>query len=244
MGSTIFRKVHRAMVGSRSFVHGIEYLINGSKILKQINWFQTRSQSWNAGAGFQNGSASTADVILWKQRRVTLAIIVGATIAWLLFEHSGVSFLSISSDVLLLLIVILFVRANCAVLWNKQLQPLPELVLSEEMVNNSAASFRVKLNYMLLMAHDIILGRDFKLFFKIVVCLWLVSIIGGFLSFFTLMYVGIIMSITLTALYNKYEERVDRCAGIVHSQLSKQYSRVDANVLSKLPHGFSKDKDR
>ncbi|KAL4189942.1 hypothetical protein AMTRI_Chr08g167960 [Amborella trichopoda] len=190
------------------------------------------------------GGGKAADVILWKQRRVTLAIIVGATIAWLLFEHSGVSFLSISSDVLLLLIVILFVRANCAVLWNKQLQPLPELVLSEEMVNNSAASFRVKLNYMLLMAHDIILGRDFKLFFKIVVCLWLVSIIGGFLSFFTLMYVGIIMSITLPALYNKYEERVDRCAGIVHSQLSKQYSRVDANVLSKLPHGFSKDKDR
>ncbi|KAF3636637.1 hypothetical protein FXO37_25358 [Capsicum annuum] len=47
-----------------------------------------------------------------------------------------------------------------------QLPVLPELVLSEEMVNNAAASFRVKINYMLLMAHDITLGKDFKLFFK------------------------------------------------------------------------------
>lgn len=44
---------------------------------------------------------------------------------------------------------------------------LPELVLSEEMVNNAAASFRVKINNLLLMAHDITLGKDFRLFFKV-----------------------------------------------------------------------------
>lgn len=49
----------------------------------------------------------------------------------------------------------------------RQLKPLPELVLSEEMVNNAAASFRVKVNNMLLMAHDITLGKDFRLFFKV-----------------------------------------------------------------------------
>lgn len=49
----------------------------------------------------------------------------------------------------------------------RPLQTLPELVLTEEMVNNAAASFRVKVNYMLLMAHDITLGKDFRLFFKV-----------------------------------------------------------------------------
>lgn len=52
-------------------------------------------------------------------------------------------------------------------IFDRQLPALPELVLSEEMVNNAAASFRVKMNYMLLMAHDITLGKDFKLFFKV-----------------------------------------------------------------------------
>lgn len=49
----------------------------------------------------------------------------------------------------------------------RQPQTLPELVLSEEMVNNAAASFRVKINYALLVAHDITLGKDFRLFFKV-----------------------------------------------------------------------------
>lgn len=50
---------------------------------------------------------------------------------------------------------------------DRPLRSLPELVLSEEMVNSAAASFRAKINYLLLMAHDITLGKDFKLFFKV-----------------------------------------------------------------------------
>ena len=39
------------------------------------------------------------------------------------------------------------------------------------MVNNAAASFRVKINNVLLMAHDITIGKDFKLFFKVSISL-------------------------------------------------------------------------
>ncbi|GMN41170.1 hypothetical protein TIFTF001_010386 [Ficus carica] len=113
------------------------------------------------------GSGIAADVLLWKRRLVSFGVIVVATVAWLLFERSGLSFLSICSDVLLILIVLLFLRANFAALRNRQPQTLPELVLSEEMVNNVAASFRVKINNVLLMAHDITLGKDFRLFFKV-----------------------------------------------------------------------------
>ncbi|PHU30519.1 Reticulon-like protein B16 [Capsicum chinense] len=112
------------------------------------------------------GGGKAADIILWRRRRVSFGIIVAATVAWIIFEYSELPFLSVSSDVLLILIVLLFLRANYAAFREKQLPVLPELVLSEEMVNNAAASFRVKINYMLLMAHDITLGKDFKLFFK------------------------------------------------------------------------------
>ena len=52
-------------------------------------------------------------------------------------------------------------------LLRRQLKSLPELELSEEMVNSAATSFRVKINYVLLMAHDITHGKDFRLFFKV-----------------------------------------------------------------------------
>jgi hypothetical protein len=35
------------------------------------------------------------------------------------------------------------------------------------MVNNAAALFRVKVNNMLMIAHDITLGKDFRLFFQV-----------------------------------------------------------------------------
>ncbi|KAJ6952116.1 hypothetical protein NC653_041313 [Populus alba x Populus x berolinensis] len=110
-----------------------------------------------------------ADVLLWKWWHVSFGVIMVATVSWFIFERSGLPFLTICSDVLLILIVLLFVRANIADMINKQLQSLPELVLSEEMVNSAAASFRVKINNVLLMAHDITLGKDFRLFFKVIV---------------------------------------------------------------------------
>ncbi|XP_010252078.1 PREDICTED: reticulon-like protein B16 isoform X2 [Nelumbo nucifera] len=189
------------------------------------------------------GGGKAADVILWKRRHVSFGVIIVSTVAWLLFEQSGLSFLSICSDIFLILIVIQFLRANFAVLRNKQLQPLPELVLSEEMVNNAAASFRVKINNVLLMAHDITLGKDFRLFFKVVVCLWLLSVIGGFFSFFTLVYIGTIISITVPVLYNRYEDHVDKYAGVVHQKFSKHYRVVDENIVSRFPRNLTKEKD-
>lgn len=52
--------------------------------------------------------------MLWRRGYVSSAIILVATVAWLLFEHAGLSFLTISSDILLILIVMLFLRANYA----------------------------------------------------------------------------------------------------------------------------------
>ncbi|CAA2935302.1 reticulon B16 [Olea europaea subsp. europaea] len=116
------------------------------------------------------GGGKAADVIMWRWRHVSSGIIIVATVAWVLIERSGLSFLSLCSDILLSLIVLLFLQANYAVFRKRQLQTLPELVLSEEMVNNAAASFRVKVNYMLLMAHDITLGKDFRHFFLVSNC--------------------------------------------------------------------------
>ncbi|XP_044508145.1 reticulon-like protein B16 isoform X2 [Mangifera indica] len=189
------------------------------------------------------GGGKTADILLWKRWRISFGIIVVATVAWLIFEQSGLPLLLICSDVLLLLIVVSFVRANIAAYIGRQLQTLPELELSEEMVNNAAASFRVKINNMLYMAHDITVGKDFRLFFQMVVCLWLLSVIGSYFSLFTLAYIGTILTITVPALYSRYEEHVDRFCGLICNKLSQQYKIVDDNVISRIPEALSKEKD-
>ncbi|CAK8533491.1 unnamed protein product [Lathyrus sativus] len=191
----------------------------------------------------QPPTSFVSDVLLWKRWQVSFAAIVVSTIAWLLLEWTDLPFLTICSDVLLLLIVLLFLHSNYAALRNRQPPSLPELVVSEEMVSNVAASFRVKINNVLLIAHDITIGKDFRVFFKVVICLWLLSVIGSIFSFFTLAYIGTLMMITLPALYRKYGDYVDKCCGVINHQFSKHYRIVDENVFNRLPHNIPKDKD-
>ncbi|XP_020597252.1 reticulon-like protein B16 [Phalaenopsis equestris] len=181
------------------------------------------------------GGGKAADIMLWKRWGLSIVVIVVATVAWLVFERSGLSFLTISSDVLLILIILRFIWANSAGMLNTSLKPLPELVLSEEMVNNAAASFRVRVNNMLLVAHDIAHGKDFRSFFQVVVFLWLLSVMGSFFSFITLAYIGTILLMIVPAIYNKYQEHVDRCAALVHQSFRKHYKIVDENLLRRLP---------
>uniref|UniRef100_A0ACD5WZH4 Uncharacterized protein n=1 Tax=Avena sativa TaxID=4498 RepID=A0ACD5WZH4_AVESA len=200
----------------------------------------------SAGSGYRLsvhqivGGGKAADIILWKCRRATAGVIFGATIAWWLFEKSELSFLTICCDVLLILIVVQFIWVKISGLTPR---PLPELVLSEEMVSNAAASFRVKVNNMLMIAHDITLGKDFRLFFQVVSVLWLLSVIGNFYSSVTLAYIGTIALVTVPALYHRHQEHVDRYAGMVHRNFSRHYKIVDENVISRLPRSFIRDKD-
>ncbi|MED6144957.1 hypothetical protein PIB30_020429 [Stylosanthes scabra] len=184
-----------------------------------------------------------ADILLWKRWQLSVGVIVVASIAWFLVDWTNLPFLTICSDVLLILIVLMFLRANFAALRNKQPPTIPELVVSEEMVNSVAASFRVKINNLLLIAHDITIGKDFRIFFKVVACLWLLSVIGSIFSFFTLAYFGTLLMFTIPPLYSKYGNYVDKCCGIINHQFSKHYRIVDENVFNRLPHNIPKDKD-
>ncbi|KAL2335509.1 hypothetical protein Fmac_016722 [Flemingia macrophylla] len=176
-------------------------------------------------------SAFVVDVLLWKRWRVSLGSIILATLAWILFEWTGLPFLTICSDVLLILIVLYFLHAKYAALRNKQPPYLPELSVSEEMVYDVAAFFRVKLNYVLLLAHEITVGKDFRTFIKVVVCLGLFSTICNMISFFTLVYIGTLMMIITPPLYNKY------------CQPSKHYTIVDESVVNGIPCNIPKDKE-
>uniref|UniRef100_A0A803MJP2 Reticulon-like protein n=1 Tax=Chenopodium quinoa TaxID=63459 RepID=A0A803MJP2_CHEQI len=207
------------------------------------------------------GGGQAADVILWKKWHLSCGVIVVATVAWLLFEQSGLPFLSVSSDVLLILIVLQFLRSNYAVVTNRQLEELPELELSEDLVTSAAASFRVKVNYFLLMAHDITLGKDFRLFFKSkhidvryhwiwdvldVKCLELEKIHtdnNGSDMMTKALPRGTIIFVTIPALYSRYEEKIDKFAGFVHQRFSRQYKVVDEDIVRRLSRSTSKDKD-
>ncbi|PWA84550.1 reticulon-like protein B12 [Artemisia annua] len=134
------------------------------------------------------GGGLFADVILWRQKNVTLAILILTLVSWVLFERSDYTFLSYVSNVLLLLLLILFLWAKSAQILNRPTPPIPHLQLSEENTNEAAALIRDQINMLLSVSHDIALGKDPKKFAKVSAYLVLISIIGSLTDFRTLCY--------------------------------------------------------
>ncbi|XP_044473667.1 reticulon-like protein B12 isoform X2 [Mangifera indica] len=174
------------------------------------------------------------DVILWRQTNLTLGILMVTFAAWVVFERSGYTLLSLVSSVLLLLFAILFLWAKSAAILNRPAPPLPELYLSEETVNEVATYVRTNMNYLLSVSQDIALGKDSKLFFKVALFLWLISFIGGFTDFLTLGYTSLVIILTVPALYERYEDCIDKCVITSYRKLQELYVKFDAKIVCKV----------
>ncbi|KAM5560320.1 reticulon-like protein B12 [Rosa sericea] len=179
---------------------------------------------------------TVADVILWRQKDVTMGILLVALAAWVVFEKSGYTLLSLVSSVLLLLFVILFLWAKSAAILNRPAPPLPELQLSEEMVNEAAAVIRTHVNALLSVSQDISLGKDSRLFFKVAVYLLLIYFVGGLTDFLTLSYTSLVIVLTIPAFYERYEDYVDKYVMMGYRKLLQLYVKLEEEYASRFQY--------
>ncbi|CAL9155275.1 unnamed protein product [Musa hybrid cultivar] len=184
------------------------------------------------------GGGVVADALLWRRRNLAVLTTAGATTVWFLFDRAGYSFLSVIANALLLLVVILFFWAKSALLLNRPLPPLPNLEIPDEVVGKAADGARVWINRALAVGHDITIRRDRKVFLQVILVLWLISYIGSLFNFLTLVYIGVLLSITLPALYDKYQDHVHEKLGVAHNVVLKQYG----NILSRVQAQPTKEK--
>ncbi|OAY41432.1 reticulon-like protein B12 isoform X1 [Manihot esculenta] len=177
------------------------------------------------------GGGFVADVILWRQKNVTVGILLVALASLVVFERWGYTLLSLVSSVLLLLLTILFLWAKSAAILNRPSPPLPELHLSEETVNEVAAFVRTRLNAFLSVSQDIALGKDTNSFFKVAGYLLLISILGGLADFLTLVYTSLLIILTIPALYERYEDFIDKYVKAMCKKSQQLYAKFDVECI-------------
>ncbi|XP_021863532.1 reticulon-like protein B12 isoform X1 [Spinacia oleracea] len=134
------------------------------------------------------GGKIVANVVLWRQRNITMGILLMILTVWLAFEQSGYTLLSLTSSVLLLLITILFVWSKAASLLNRPAPPLPDMYLSKELVAEVGELARKNINVLVLVCRNVALGKDSRLFLRVAACLLLISVVGGFTDIVSLCY--------------------------------------------------------
>ncbi|KAL6218908.1 PREDICTED: reticulon-like protein B11-like isoform 2 [Fragaria vesca subsp. vesca] len=188
------------------------------------------------------GGGAVADVLLWRQWGATVVVLTSSTAAWILFERAGYNLLSFGANVLLLLVVILFFWAKSASLLNRPLPPLPDMEISEASVVKVADAMHFWINRGLSVARDIAIGRNLKLFLQVSVLLWVASYIGSLFNFLTLAYVGVLISLSVPVLYDKFQHHIDDKLSIAHRTIQTQYRKLDESILRKLPMQSNKQK--
>ncbi|XP_065047073.1 reticulon-like protein B11 isoform X1 [Musa acuminata AAA Group] len=73
---------------------------------------------------------------------------------------------------------------------------------------------------------------------KVILVLWFIAYIGRLFNFLTLVYIGVLLSSTLPALYDKYQDHVDEKFGVAHDAVMKQY----VSILSRIQAQPTKEK--
>ncbi|KAL8188903.1 hypothetical protein R6Q57_029423 [Mikania cordata] len=187
------------------------------------------------------GGGTVADTLLWRKCYGGVMILTGSTVMWLLFERAGYNFLAFIANTLLLLVVILFFWAKSASLLNRPLPPIPDMDISEESVLIVADEMRVWVNRVLATMHEIAVDGNLRTLTLVAVGLWLVSYIGSFFNFLTLIYIGVLLSLSIPLLYDTFQAQIDEKLIVLHKNARTVFKKADL-ILQRVSMSQKKQK--
>ncbi|KAL4015062.1 hypothetical protein IC575_027288 [Cucumis melo] len=182
------------------------------------------------------GSGKLADAFLWRDKKVSVAFVGGATIVWAFFELLEYHLLPILCYALIVVVALLFLWSNAHIfIYNPP--HLPEVRIREEPLLQVASAARIEINRAIAMLRDVASGRDVKKFLAVVVGLWFLSVVGKRCNFLTLFYIVVVLLHTVPVFYEKYKYKIDSFMEKIVAESKKKYSVFNEKVASR----FSKE---
>ncbi|CAN6465294.1 unnamed protein product [Victoria cruziana] len=123
------------------------------------------------------GGGKSADVLLWRNKKISGGVLASATAVWILFEWLNYHFLSLICFALFIGMCVVFLWSNASALVNRSQARVPRLAFPEDMFVNVAVSFGAQLNLFLGFLQDVASGGNLKQFLLVCTCpLWRYSL--------------------------------------------------------------------
>ncbi|KAE8672490.1 Reticulon-like protein B3 [Hibiscus syriacus] len=192
------------------------------------------------------GGGKQADIFLWRNKKVSAGALGAATAIWVLFELLEYNLLTLVCHLLILALTLLSCGQMLLPSFTSKLSPprIPEVQIPKDPVLELAQALRFEINRAFAVLRDIASGKDLKKFLSVIAGLWVLSIVGNWCNFLTLIYIVFVLLHTVPVLYEKYEDKVDPFAEKAWHEIKKQYAMFDKKVLSKIPRGPLKEKKK
>ncbi|KAI7750677.1 hypothetical protein M8C21_029521 [Ambrosia artemisiifolia] len=180
------------------------------------------------------GGGKSADVLLWRNKKISASVLSAATAVWVLFEWLDYNFIPLLCFALVVYIIAQFIMSR---LFNRA---PPSFRLSDELFVNIGTAVGAEVNRTLGFLQNVGYRGDIKQLAIVVGSLLTAAIIGTWCNFFTVVYIGFVAAHTLPVVYEKYDDQIDNAVYNVLGKLQNNYGKLDASVLSRIPKATRK----
>ncbi|XP_050137551.1 reticulon-like protein B13 [Malus sylvestris] len=174
------------------------------------------------------------DILLWRKKKQSFLVLSTATATWILLDVYQCNFLTVISYVAMFIVTSLFLSGNLLRLLGKEPPDLSRVGITEksalEMGNTIRAWVEEGIRWMFQVAAE----REWFVFVGTVSGLWLLSRVARCVDLLTLLYIGIVMGMTVPAMYVKYEDKIGRSEEKLKAQLKRYYDTLDEKVVKKI----------
>ncbi|KAL7587526.1 reticulon-like protein B5 [Lactuca sativa] len=187
------------------------------------------------------GGGKPADILLWRDKKISIGVLGVATLIWALFELIEYHLLSLLCHTLILVLGIHFLWSNTFNLFYRCPQ-FPEVAIDEDTALKIASVLRSEINKALEVLREIASGKDLKEFLAVIACLWIVSVAGNWCNLLTLVYICFVLLQMVPILYEKNKGQADVLLEKAEGELKKHFEVVSEKVLSKVPSRASREK--
>ncbi|KAK8981600.1 hypothetical protein V6N11_028010 [Hibiscus sabdariffa] len=180
------------------------------------------------------GAGNSADILLWRNKRVSGGVLGGVTALWFLFEVIDYHLITLICHILILSLSILFLWSNASNFINNSPPNIPKVVIPDKCLLKAASCLTFEINRAADVVRTVATGKDLKTFLGAVAGLWFVSVLGNCFNFLTLVYVVFLLLYTVPVSYEKYEDKVDAYAEKAVIEMKKQYVILEKKVMANI----------
>ncbi|XP_050370676.1 reticulon-like protein B4 [Argentina anserina] len=183
------------------------------------------------------GGGLCADIILWRNKQISVYVCMGVSTIWLLFEKLGYHLLTFVCHATIFFMVTLFLWSNLASYINiflRTASDIPEITVPKDLFVTIAVCLTSAYNCALGTFGNVAFGKDYSAFLSAVAVLWVLSIVGRWYSFLSFLYGAFWILMTVPLLYECLEDTVDGFAEKALIEIKKQYAVLDEMVIQNL----------
>ncbi|CAK9183549.1 unnamed protein product, partial [Ilex paraguariensis] len=190
------------------------------------------------------------DIFLWRKKDLSIIVLLVATTIWVLLEVYQFNFITVVSWVAMAIVTALFIWGNIQRLLGKYPPNLSGLEITEQSAMELANSIGELIEEGIRLVFRVGAESEWYVFAGTTAALWVLSQLGSYCDLLTILYLGIVVGMTVPAIYVKYEYKIRKYEGQFRTKFQMFYKMIDEKVLMKMKNmvgsfaGEKKQKDK